>query len=188
MVKMDKLKSRLGLGSSWDSEYLEEGDPEPEQLDDYSGEQIARNTYAGLGLGVNSPSDGGKDSEKRYTQDSPFASGASPSAVKKHARKPDLQRAAQISGSELRDVEESRRLEVPPKGAVDEGRTFRPKSYSEASQIANRLKEGKAVTVDLTLVPASQRQRFIDFMAGLVYALDGHLARSSANIYVLTPR
>ncbi|MCL2680484.1 MAG: cell division protein SepF [Coriobacteriia bacterium] len=194
MGKIDKLKSRLGFGSGWDTDYLQEDDAEIVQRDDYSGEELARVTYAGLG--VNTPAASSENPEgkpadaacdKRYSHDSPFASGASPSAVKKHTRKPDLKRASQISGSELRDVEDSRRFDHQLKMDGSGGSSFRPKDYSEASLIANHLKEGKTVTVDLSLVPMSQRQRFIDFMAGLVYALDGHLARSSAHIYMLTP-
>jgi cell division inhibitor SepF len=192
---MDKLKSRLGIGSSWDSEYLEEGERDPNTLTDFDGEQAARDAYAGMGTskprsastsaGLTQPDEQG---ERRYKKESPFASGAAPSAVTKHARKPDLKRASQVSGREIRDVEENRRYSSQPRLTQDGGSVFKPRDFSEAVLIGNHLKEGKAVSVDLSLVASSQRQRFIDFMAGLVFALDGHIARSSTNVYVLTPR
>jgi cell division inhibitor SepF len=65
---------------------------------------------------------------------------------------------------------------------------IRPKHFSEASILADQFRKGVPVSMDLTLTSIKQRQRFIDFAAGLVYALDGHLARTSNQVYVLTPR
>lgn len=194
MGKIDKLKSRLNFTTGvGEDDYLHKGQDskgEVVERDDYSGEQAARDAYAGLGITGSTPTVSGRSSsEKLYSQDSPFASGASPAAVKKHIRKPDLKRASQISGSELRDVEENhRRYEHQVRMDARGGSSFKPRDYSEASLIANHLKEGKTVTIDLSVVPTSQRQRFIDFMAGLVYALDGHLVRSAAHVYILTPK
>ena len=185
MNGIDKLKSRLGLGTNWDDEYLQEDDLDAEaQHNDYAGEQAARSALAGVGIGI----ENGHDADsRRYTHDSPFASGAAPSAVIKHARKPDLKRASEITGREIRDVKESRRFEHQS-NITSNGDSFKPREFSEALLVANQLKEGKPVTVDLSLMESSQRQRFVDFMAGLVYALDGHLARAASNVYVLTPK
>ena len=187
MNGIDKLKSRLGLGTSWDDEYLQEDDLDVgSHRDDYSGEQAARNALAGAGSTLKFTEDEAS-SKRGYAHDSPFASGASPSAVTKHARKPDLQRASEITGRKVRDIKESRRFEHQPDIALN-GDTFKPREFSEALLVADQLKEGKPVTVDLSLMESSQRQRFVDFMAGLVYALEGHLARAASNVYVLTPK
>ncbi|MCL2526135.1 MAG: cell division protein SepF [Coriobacteriia bacterium] len=167
--KMDKFKSRLGFGAGWDAEYLEEEDQDPS---DYSKVKV---------MNKEDPL------ARRHPANSPYASGAAPSAVTKHVRKPDLKRVSEITGREIRETQESRRSSQPVIGP-DGSSSFKPREFSEAMLIGNHLKEGKTVTVDLSLVPAAQKQRFIDFMAGLVYALDGHLARSSTNGYTLTPR
>ena len=194
MGKIDKFKSRLRLGQSWDSEYLQEDD-KPLSSDtatmnarqsDYASEAAARSAYSGVNkktINPSIPSEG----ERRYAKDSPFASGAAPSAVTKHVRKPDLRRVSEITGREIRETMEGRRSNQP-RVEADGSTSFKPRDFSEAILVANHLKEGKVVTVDLSIVPGQQRQRFIDFMAGLVYALDGHLARSSANVYILKSR
>lgn len=183
LSKMDKLKSRLGFAPGWDSEYLEEDDQDSvNPLGIVAPPGREDTAKASEGSGVSSAGD------KRHSPDSPFASGAAPSAVKKHARRPDLKRASEISGREVRKIEESRRYAGQPKIGPDGSTSFKPREFSEALLIANHLKEGKTVSVDLSLIENAQKQRFIDFMAGLVYALDGHLARSSVNVYILTPR
>ncbi|MCL2402828.1 MAG: cell division protein SepF [Coriobacteriia bacterium] len=195
MSKIDKLKSRLGLGSGWDAEYLQEDDS-PHAADaatmvagqsDYAGEAAARSAYSGTGMKA-SPRNADDGTERRYAQNSPYASGAAPSAVTKHVRKPDLKRVSEITGREVREATGSRRHTSQLVIEADGSTSFKPVDFSEAVIVANHLKEGKVVKVDLSLVATGQRQRFIDFMAGLVYALDGHLARSSANVYILKPR
>jgi len=188
--KMSKLKSRLGIGAGWDAEYLEEEDgaagAHVASHSDYAGEQAVRDAMSTNSNIKMNPSD--SDNERRYSPDSPFASGASPSAVTKHVRKPDLKRVTEITGREVREPSDRRRYGNQPKISVDGSTNFKPREFSEAILIGNHLKEGKTITVDLSLVESAQKQRFIDFMAGLVYALDGHLARSSSQVYILTPR
>jgi len=191
--KIDKLKSRLGFGAGWDDEYLQEDEAEAEEISP-SGAKMEfpinshdSATATGMARGTGSPDVYGSGVRDRLSElGSPYASGAAPSAVTKHVRKPDLQRASQASGSVLRDVAES----APPvQGQQDDGVYYaRPKHFSEVSDIADQFRAGVPVSMDLTLVSIQQRQRFIDFVAGLVYALDGHLARSSNQVYVLTPR
>lgn len=187
--KIEKLKSRLGLGTSWDAEYVEEDDNPsvaPEVVSDYDGEAAARNaTVEAAQRGSVTATDGGR----RYAKDSPFASGASPSAVTKHVRRPDLKRISEITGREVREVHDDGGRRIAKSTIAPDGSTvIKPRDFEEATVIADQLKSGKVVHVDLSLASSSQKQRFIDFMAGLVYALDGHLARSSSNVYILTPR
>jgi len=199
MGKLNKLKSRLGFGVGWDAEYLQEDEAVSNPGVD-AGAGVGMDAGAGagaytpnppegasLGLGTGSPDAYGAGAQDRcYSYESPYASGAAPSAVTKHVRKPDLRRASQASGSKLRDVPDS----APALYAQQNDGLFRiqPKHFSEASIIADQFRSGTVVSMDLTLTSVNQRQRFIDFAAGLVYALDGHLARSANHVYVLTPR
>jgi len=187
--KIGRLKSRLGIGTSWDAEYVEEDDnpsAAPEVVSDYDGEAVARNATA---ESTQRGSVSSADSGRRYAKDSPFASGAAPSAVTKHVRRPDLKRISEITGREVRETHDNVGRRTSKLSIAADGSTvIKPREFEEATAIADHLKSGKVVHVDLSMVSSAHKQRFIDFMAGLVYALDGHLARSSSNVYILTPR
>jgi FtsZ-interacting cell division protein YlmF len=213
MGVLDGLKSRFGFGDGWQDEYLQEGltdastttagqdassqgSADPPALDGSlsaalsaatAPEDGATATVAALQAsdsGAASVSSG--SSERYYSYESPYASGAAPRAVTKHARKPDLQRASAASGSTLREVATA----TPNLHPQSDDGVFRvrPTGFSEARAIADRFKSGMPVGLDLSLVESLQRQRFIDFAAGLVYALDGTLSRTANHSYLLTPR
>jgi len=126
-----------------------------------------------------------KARNRDYSYESPYASGASSGSVIKHTRRPDMKRATEASGKAVREVQRP-----APSVALqhsDDAYSIRPKHFSEACIIADRYLEGTSVLMDLTLTSINQRQRFIDFAAGLVYALDGNLTRSANHVYLLTP-
>ena len=49
---------------------------------------------------------------------------------------------------------------------------FEPRSFSESDEVAKRLKEGNAVVVNLHKLDREYAQRTIDFLTGVVFALD----------------
>ena len=180
MGALDGLKTRFGFGAGWEDEYLNE-DISADVSEDDSPQEESLST---AGATVAEAEERAQD--RFYSYESPYASGAAPSAVTKHVRRPDLQRASAASGSALRDLPETKPV---LQAQVDDGVfRMRPKSFSEASIMADRFKSGYPVALDLALLASATRQRFIDFIAGLVYALDGNLARTSNHSYVLTPR
>ena len=52
---------------------------------------------------------------------------------------------------------------------------FEPRSFSEADEVGKRLKEGRAVVVNLHKLDREFAQRTIDFLTGVVFALDGKI-------------
>jgi cell division inhibitor SepF len=161
----DNVKGRFGFGEQWEDEYINEEIAAAEPVS----------------------TDEGVVGDRFYEQGSPYASGAAPSAVTKRIRKPDLERASAASGTTLREVPSSATPDLSAQGADANAYAMRPTSFDEASAVADRVKLGTPVLLDLTLVSGSQQQRFIDFSAGLMYALEGTIRRTANRTYVLTP-
>ena len=64
---------------------------------------------------------------------------------------------------------------------------FEPRSYEEAQEIAIRLKENKACVVNLHRLPHDYAQRTIDFLTGVIFALDGSIQKIGPNIILCAP-
>jgi cell division inhibitor SepF len=63
----------------------------------------------------------------------------------------------------------------------------RPTNFEEVSTIADKFKAGTPVVLDLTQVPNDQQRRYIDFVSGLTYALDGAINKVTDAVFMLTP-
>ena len=59
---------------------------------------------------------------------------------------------------------------------------FEPRSFSESDEVAKRLKEGNAVVVNLHKLDREYAQRTIDFLTGVVFALDGKIQKVGTNV------
>ena len=62
-----------------------------------------------------------------------------------------------------------------------------PQDYAAAQSVADRLREGALVVVDLREVDKPLAGRLTDFCSGLVYALDGSLQYLTEGVMLLTP-
>jgi len=62
-----------------------------------------------------------------------------------------------------------------------------PADFDEASEIADHLKARKPVVINLESVDREVARKFIDFMSGAVYALDGTMQKVSAGIFLIAP-
>lgn len=72
------------------------------------------------------------------------------------------------------------------------GRTLRvvvaePKSFDEVQPIADQLKERRPVVINLESVDKETGQKFLNFLSGTIYALDGTMQRVSTSIFVFAP-
>ncbi|HEY5387630.1 MAG TPA: cell division protein SepF [Thermoleophilia bacterium] len=63
-----------------------------------------------------------------------------------------------------------------------------PQDFEAAQQIADRLRAGEPVFVDLQACGADLSERLIDFCSGLTYALEGRLDFIGAKVLLLAPR
>lgn len=65
---------------------------------------------------------------------------------------------------------------------------FEPRSFEESQQIGRNLKASKACVVNLHRLPREYAQRTIDFLTGVIYALDGTIQKIGPNIILCAPK
>lgn len=64
---------------------------------------------------------------------------------------------------------------------------MQPRSFEEAPQAVTALRERKSVVLNLTMMEPEQAQRCADYVAGGVFAIDGHQRQLGPNIFLFTP-
>ncbi|UAL49094.1 cell division protein SepF [Sutcliffiella horikoshii] len=64
---------------------------------------------------------------------------------------------------------------------------YEPRSYSEAQDVADHLKNRRAIIVNLQRIDMDQAKRIVDFLSGTVYAIGGDIQRIGQNIFLCTP-
>lgn len=65
--------------------------------------------------------------------------------------------------------------------------TIDAKSYSDAKEIAAYYREGITVVVNMADLTEPEARQLRDFMLGLQHALQGHMRRVTAKVFILTP-
>ncbi|WP_423364516.1 cell division protein SepF [Mycoplasma sp. P36-A1] len=64
---------------------------------------------------------------------------------------------------------------------------FEPRSYSESQGIADHLKSKRGCIINLHRVSKDQAKRIIDFLSGVVYAIEGEVQKIGPNVFLCTP-
>jgi len=88
------------------------------------------------------------------------------------------------------DDEDSQSRVIPFHGKEEEGesvKVIRPQTFNEAQIVADFLKEGKTIVVNLEGIEIGQAQRIIDFTSGSCFAISGNLQKISHYIFIITP-
>jgi cell division inhibitor SepF len=62
-----------------------------------------------------------------------------------------------------------------------------PRTYDEVQDIADHIKNRKAVVINLQRISHDQAKRIVDFLSGTVYAIGGDIQKLGANIFLCTP-
>ncbi|RBW67359.1 cell division protein SepF [Bacillus taeanensis] len=62
-----------------------------------------------------------------------------------------------------------------------------PRVYSEVQDIADQLKNHRAVVMNLQRVPRDQAKRIVDFLSGTVYAIGGDIQKLGDNAFLCSP-
>ncbi|WP_332690078.1 cell division protein SepF [Halalkalibacter lacteus] len=62
-----------------------------------------------------------------------------------------------------------------------------PRTYDEAQEISDHLKNRKAVIINLQRISHDQAKRIVDFLSGTVYAIGGDIQKIGSNIFLCTP-
>ena len=66
-------------------------------------------------------------------------------------------------------------------------KVVRPSSLGEATVVADSLKAGQTVVLNLDDVDDETAKRMIDYIAGVIYAINGTIERPSDRTFLLTP-
>lgn len=62
-----------------------------------------------------------------------------------------------------------------------------PKSFDDAQQVANNLREKKPVVINFENTDAESAKRIIDFISGTTYALSGEIKKVGHNVFLCAP-
>ena len=62
-----------------------------------------------------------------------------------------------------------------------------PKSFDDAQQVANCLREKKPVVINFENTDADAAKRIIDFISGTTYALNGEIKKVGRNVFLCAP-
>lgn len=64
---------------------------------------------------------------------------------------------------------------------------LQPQSYEDAREIADRLKTKRAVVINLEELSKEDAIKVLDFVSGVVYALEGDIQKVSSGIFLIAP-
>lgn len=64
---------------------------------------------------------------------------------------------------------------------------LQPQSHTEAVKIADKLKEGCIVLLDISKLTKEKALRLVDFLAGVAYVLGGEMIKTNKNTIVVSP-
>ena len=64
---------------------------------------------------------------------------------------------------------------------------MQPRSHTEATKIADMLKEGCIVLLDISNLTKEKAHRLVDFLAGVAYVLGGEMIKTNKNTIVVSP-
>lgn len=79
---------------------------------------------------------------------------------------------------------------IPFHGRQEEGevvKVVKPQLFNEARVVAEFLKDGITVVVNLEGIEIGEAQRIADFIGGACFAIDGTLKAISNNIFIVAP-
>lgn len=100
-----------------------------------------------------------------------------------------LLKLPQIFGPEVEDSEE---IEVNSKNNSKEYKNktilMEPRAFSEAQQIADYLKAKNQVVVNFKRVTSDVSKRILDFLNGIIYAIEGSIQKLGPGIVICAPK
>lgn len=97
------------------------------------------------------------------------------------------QQARSAQNSKLVDFNNQRQQRADSFRGRSEVYVIKPQEISESQTVADFLKSGKTIVINMEGLELAPAQRIIDFIGGACYALDGTLQAISANIFIAAP-
>ena len=87
-------------------------------------------------------------------------------------------------------IDKSNELKVVSHPSIGKGyevKVMEPRSFEDAAQIVQHLRNRKTIVLNLHLLDKEQSQRTIDFVCGAAHALDGKPQKVGDLVFVFTP-
>jgi len=72
--------------------------------------------------------------------------------------------------------------------AEPETRVIQARTFSDAQTLADEIRRGRAVVLDLRTTEPEMVRRLVDFTSGLTYALDGRMGKIAKGVVLVTPQ
>ena len=113
-------------------------------------------------------------SERRPNPFSGFGVESAPSQSTRPSRQPREGRVVSINGG----------AGIQPIKLV----LVKPERFDAAAEIADHLRDGHSIIMNLETTPKDVSRRLIDFLSGVTYALDGKIQKAAINTYVIAPK
>lgn len=85
---------------------------------------------------------------------------------------------------EVESVPEQKQLQRVPEYSA---RLFEPVQYADGEPIAQALISGQSAYISLEQLDNQHASRLIDFLTGVVYGINGDIARVGATMFLCTP-
>jgi len=96
-----------------------------------------------------------------------------------------------LDGSELLGFETSEEnAEKKQLGAAGglEMTVMNPSDFSDVTPVAEEVLRGVTVVLNLDKLNKEDSRRFLDFLGGVIFSIDGGIKKVAASTYVVTPR
>lgn len=77
--------------------------------------------------------------------------------------------------------------EMPARRMEPESQIIVARNFSDAQALADAIRAGRAVVLDLRSTEPEMVRRIVDFASGLTYALDGKMSKTAQGVIVVTP-
>jgi cell division inhibitor SepF len=127
------------------------------------------------------------DFSEEYPEAPAETRGSAPETQKKYAAA--AERRNPFSEYESHAASPARRDKVVNIGGAAQAQLIliKPERFETAAEIADHLRERRAVIMNLEQTNKDAARRLIDFLSGVAYALDGKIKKAAANTYIITP-
>lgn len=79
--------------------------------------------------------------------------------------------------------EENKENEQPAYPNRPSNTFYSPTNFSQTRILSDKLKVGNVITIDVSNMDKKEALRMIDFLGGVMYALDGDMKKISKNIF-----
>jgi FtsZ-interacting cell division protein YlmF len=77
--------------------------------------------------------------------------------------------------------------EMPTRRMEPESQIIVARNFSDAQNLADAIRVGRSVILDLRSTEPEMVRRIVDFASGLTYALDGKMSKTSQGVILVTP-